>query len=69
MNVVFYQDQFNLYTDLYEGGLIQKEEYVDLLYTLDLEKSIIETAEDLKLKEELHELIESTISLFSAVSQ
>ena len=47
------KEDFILYKDIYECGLINKEDYYDLLQTLNLEKLIVESSDNLEFKDEI----------------
>lgn len=59
---------YNDYTQAYDSGQISKEEYLNLLQGLEVEKSIASTAEELEYKEQLNVAINAAIKIVSAVA-
>jgi hypothetical protein len=53
------------YTQAFEAGVISKEEYKNLLEGLEIEQSIVTTAEELHRKEQLNTVIIAAITLAS----
>jgi hypothetical protein len=54
------------YTQAFEAGVISKEEYKNLLEGLEIEQSIVTTAEELHRKEQLNIVINAAIMIASA---
>jgi hypothetical protein len=54
------------YTQAFEAGVISKEEYKNLLEGLEIEQSIVTTAEELQRKEQLNIVINAAIMIASA---
>jgi hypothetical protein len=68
MNTAEIAAYYNEYTQAYEGGQISKEEYLNLLQGLEVEKAVATTAEELQFKEQLNVAINAAISIVSAVA-
>jgi len=60
------QNSYKEVTELYQAGQISKEEYVNLLKGFEVEKSVLDNAEELELKEQLNELINAAITIAGA---
>ena len=56
------------YKDLYESNSITKEEYVNLLNGLEIEKIVTLNAEELQLKEELNTYVTAAIKAASILA-
>jgi hypothetical protein len=59
---------FNEYTNAYNSGQISKDEYLNLLQGLEVEKVVTGTAEELHFKEQLNVAINTAITVVSAVA-
>jgi hypothetical protein len=68
MNTAEIATYYNEYTQAYETGQISKEEYLNLLQGLEVEKAVATTAEELQFKEQLNVAINAAISIASAVA-
>lgn len=68
MNTAELATYYNEYSQAYESGQISKEEYLNLLQGLEVEKVVAETAEELEFKEQLNVAINAAISVVSAVA-
>jgi hypothetical protein len=60
------QNSYKEVTELYQAGQISKEEYVNLLKGFEVEKAVLDNAEELELKEQLNELINAAITIAGA---
>ena len=56
------------YKDLYESNSITKEEYLNLLKGLEIEKIVTRNAEELQLKEELNTYVTAAIKAASILA-
>ena len=65
MNLQEIEQQYNQYTGMYHTGDITKEEYVNLLQGLEVEKAVSLNAEELQYKEQLNTAINAAISAVS----
>lgn len=61
------QSSFNEIQSMYDAGEIGKEEYVNLLQGLEVEKTTTLNAEELQFKEQLHSYINAAITAASLV--
>jgi hypothetical protein len=68
MNTAEIAAYYNEYTQAYEGGQISKEEYINLLQGLEVEKAVTLNAEELQFKEQLNVAINAAISIASAAA-
>jgi hypothetical protein len=68
MNTAELATYYNEYTQAYESGQISKEEYLNLLQGLEIEKVVATTAEELEFKEQLNVAINAAITIVSAVA-
>ena len=68
MNTAELATYYNEYTQAYESGQISKEEYLNLLQGLEVEKAVATTAEELQFKEQLNVAINAAITVVSAVA-
>ena len=68
MNTAELATYYNEYTQAYESGQISKEEYLNLLQGLEVEKAVATTAEELQFKEQLNVAINAAIKIVSAVA-
>jgi hypothetical protein len=68
MNTAELATYYNEYTQAYESGQVSKEEYLNLLQGLEVEKVVATTAEELEFKEQLNVAINGAISIVSAVA-
>jgi hypothetical protein len=53
---------------MYEDGDISKDEYLNILKGFDTEKIVASNSEDFEKKQQLNQLITSTINVLSAVA-
>jgi hypothetical protein len=60
------QNSYKEVTELYQAGQISKEEYVNLLKGFEVEKAVLDNADELELKEQLNELINAAITIAGA---
>jgi hypothetical protein len=60
------QNSYKEVTEIYQAGQISKEEYVNLLKGFEVEKAVLDNAEELELKEQLNELINAAITIAGA---
>jgi hypothetical protein len=65
MNLNQVEQSYAEYTQAFEAGVISKEEYKNLLEGLEIEQSIVTTAEELHRKEQLNTVINAAITLAS----
>lgn len=68
MNTAQLAEYYNEYTQAYENGQCSKEEYLNLLRGLEVEKTVASTAEELEYKEQLNTAINTAITIVSAVA-
>jgi hypothetical protein len=68
MNTAQLAEYYSEYTQAYENGQCSKEEYLNLLRGLEVEKTVASTAEELEYKEQLNVAINTAISIVSAVA-
>jgi hypothetical protein len=68
MNTAEVQAYYAEYTAAYESGQISKDEYLNLLQGLEVENAVANTADELKLKEQLNVAINAAITIVSAVA-
>lgn len=64
----FIQSNLNEITSMYDSGEISKEEYLNLLKGLEIEKVATLNAEELQQKEQLNSIINAAISAASLVA-
>jgi hypothetical protein len=53
---------------MYDDGDISKDEYLNILKGFDTEKIIASSSEDFQKKQQLNQLISSTINIISSVT-
>jgi hypothetical protein len=68
MNLQEIEQQYNQYTGMYHTGEITKEEYLNLLQGLEIEKAVSMNAEELQYKENLNIAINAAITAVSALA-
>jgi hypothetical protein len=68
MNTAQLAEYYSEYTQAYENGQCSKEEYLNLLRGLEVEKTVASTTEELEYKEQLNVAINAAISIVSAVA-
>ena len=68
MNLQEIEQQYNQYTGMYHTGEITKEEYLNLLQGLEVEKAVTLNAEELQYKENLNLAINTAIKAVSAIA-
>ena len=59
---------YNEYTSMYQTGDMSKDEYLNLLRGLEVEKAVSMNAEEMQRKEQLNQIINAAISVVSAVA-
>lgn len=59
--------QYSEATNLFNNGELSKEEYLNILQGLEVEKAVVETAEDLDKKTQLNTMIVAAINIASMV--
>lgn len=62
------EQYYNDYTGMYQTGDMSKDEYLNLLRGLEVEKAVSMNAEEMQKKEQLNEIINAAISVVSAVA-
>lgn len=62
------EQMYHEYTGMYQTGGLSKDEYLNLLRGLEVEKAISMNAEEMQKKEELNQLINAAINIVSAVA-
>jgi hypothetical protein len=62
------EDAFNGAKMMYEDGDISKDEYLNILKGFDTEKIVASNSEDFQKKQQLNQLITTTINIVSAVA-
>jgi hypothetical protein len=62
------EDAFKGAKIMYEDGDISKDEYLNILKGFDTEKIVASSSEDFEKKQQLNQLITSTINVLSAVA-
>lgn len=68
MNAPQLAEHYNEYTQAYENGQCSKEEYLNLLRGLEVEKVVATTTEELEYKEQLNVAINAAIAIVSAAA-
>lgn len=61
------EQTYSDYTGMYQTGALSKDEYLNLLRGLEVEKAVSMNAEEMQKKEELNQLINAAINIVSAV--
>jgi hypothetical protein len=67
-NLSAVEHTFQEATNMYESQEITKEEYLNLLQGLEVEKAVVLGEEEMRKKQQLQALIENTITVVSALS-
>lgn len=67
-NLSAVEQTFQEATTLYENQEISKEEYLNILEGLEVEKSLTVSEEEMRRKQELQTLVQSTITAVSLVA-
>jgi len=62
------EQMYNEYTGMYQTGGLNKDEYLNLLRGLEVEKAVSMNAEEMQKKEQLNEIINAAINVVSAVA-
>jgi len=62
------EQYYNDYTGMYQTGEMSKDEYLNLLRGLEVEKAVSMNAEEMQRKEQLNQIINAAISVVSAVA-
>jgi len=62
------EQYYNDYTGMYQTGDMSKDEYLNLLRGLEVEKAVSMNAEEMQRKEQLNQIINAAISVVSAVA-
>ena len=62
------EQYYHQYTGMYQTGEISKEEYLNILRGLEVEKAVSMNAEEMQKKEELNQIINAAINVVSAVA-
>ena len=68
MTIQEISQSYSEYTELYQAGSISKDEYLNLLRGLEVEKAISMNAEEMQYKEQLNQIINAAINVVSAVA-
>ena len=61
------EQYYHQYTGMYHTGEMSKEEYLNILRGLEVEKAVSMNAEEMHKKEELNQMINAAINVVSAV--
>jgi hypothetical protein len=67
-NLSAVEHTFQEATNMYESQEITKDEYLNLLQGLEVEKAVVLGEEEMRKKQQLQALIENTITVVSALS-
>lgn len=67
-NLSTVEHTFQEATAMYEAKEITKEEYLNVLQGLEVEKAVVLGEEEMRKKQELQALIENTITVVSALA-
>lgn len=67
-NLSTVEHTFQEATTMYEAKEITKEEYLNVLQGLEVEKAVVLGEEEMRKKQELQALIENTITVVSALA-
>lgn len=67
-NLSVVEHTFQEATTMYESQEITKEEYLNVLQGLEIEKAVVLGEEEMRKKQELQALIENTITVVSALA-
>lgn len=67
-NLSVVEHTFQEATTMYEAQEITKEEYLNVLQGLEIEKAVVLGEEEMRKKQELQALIENTITVVSALA-
>jgi hypothetical protein len=62
------EQYYHQYTGMYDTGEISKEEYLNVLRGLEVEKAVSANAEEMQQKEQLNQIINAAINVVSAVA-
>lgn len=62
------EQTYHEYTGMYHTGTINKDEYLNLLRGLEVEKAVSLNAEEMHQKEQLNQIINAAINVVSAVA-
>lgn len=61
------EQMYHEYTGIYQTGELSKDEYLNLLRGLEVEKAVSMNAEEMQKKEDLNQMINAAINIVSAV--
>jgi len=67
-NLTSVEQTFQEATSFYENQEISKDEYLNILQGLEVEKAVTLGEEEMRRKQELQSLVENTITIVSAVA-
>lgn len=67
-NLSAVEHTFQEATTLYENQEISKEEYLNILQGLDIEKSLTISEEEMRRKQELQSLVQNAITVVSLIA-
>jgi len=59
------EQMYHEYTGMYQTGAMSKDEYLNLLRGLEVEKAVSMNAEEMQKKEELNEMVNAAINIVS----
>lgn len=59
------EQMYHEYTGMYQTGAISKDEYLNLLRGLEVEKAVSMNAEEMHKKEELNQMVNAAINIVS----
>lgn len=59
------EQMYHEYTGMYQTGAISKDEYLNLLRGLEVEKAVSMNAEEMQKKEELNQMVNAAINIVS----
>jgi len=61
------EQMYHEYTGMYQTGAMSKDEYLNLLRGLEVEKAVSMNAEEMQKKEELNQMVNAAINIVSMV--
>lgn len=61
------EQYYHQYTGMYHTGEMSKEEYLNILRGIEVEKAVSMNAEEMHKKEELNQMVNAAINVVSAV--
>jgi len=59
------EQMYHEYTGMYQTGAMSKDEYLNLLRGLEVEKAVSMNAEEMQKKEELNQMVNAAINIVS----